>query len=285
MNFMIVIYEILLALLLFIIMEVIKNKTKEDSLIYLFPNIYIILVASIFTSLKNYTLIILILYLLLDIINTYVLTQKESLIEDSIYFKNILITFIIGLIIYNFYLLPVDNAFFNINEFKNFIWMLVILYLYQLFKNSNIKDKKIIKNNYDKHFKEYVILNYAKFKNKYSYLIKVKNKDIENVLYSMLIYESLVNSGLNKYLKRIRNRINQVNIYGIMNVNSNHFITDEESIVIVKDKLVKKYHHLKKDSNTLELIKVKYQDKESIFEIKKILKIIEDFNKQFFMIE
>ncbi len=279
MNFFIVIYEILLALLLFIMMEVIKNKTKEDSLIYLFPNIYLILVASVFTSLKNYTLIILILYLLLDIINTYVLSQKESLIEDSIYFKNILITFIIGLIIYNFYLLPVDNAFFNINEFKNFIWVLVILYLYQLFKNSNIKDKKIIKNNYDKHFKEYVILNYAKFKNKYSYLIKVKNKDIENVLYSMLIYESLVNSGLNKYLKRIRNRINQVNIYGIMNVNSNHFITDEESIVIVKDKLVKKYHHLKKDCNTLELIKVKYQDKESILEIKKILKIIEDFNK------
>lgn len=279
MNFMTFIYEILLALLLFIMMEVIKNKTKEDSLIYLFPNIYIILVASIFTSLKNYTLIILILYLLLDIINTYVLSQKESLIEDSIYFKNILITFIIGLIIYNFYLLPVDNAFFNINEFKNFIWVLVILYLYQLFKNSNIKDKKIIKNNYDKHFQEYVILNYAKFKNRYSYLIKVKNKDIENVLYSMLIYESLVNSGLSKYLKRIRNRINQVNIYGIMNVNSNHFITDEESIVIVKDKLVKKYHHLKKDSNTLELIKVKYQDKESIFEINKILKIIEDFNK------
>ena len=279
MNFMIIIYEILLALLLFIMMEVIKNKNKEDSLIYLFPNIYIILVASIFTSLKNYTLIILILYLLFDIINTYVLSQKESLIEDSIYFKNILITFIIGLIIYNFYLLPVDNAFFNINEFKNFIWILVILYLYQLFKNSNIKDKKIIKNNYDKHFKEYVILNYAKFKNRYSYLIKVKNKDIENVLYSMLIYESLVNSGLNKYLKRIRNRINQVNIYGIMNVNSNHFITDEESIVIVKDKLVKKYHHLKKDINTLELIKVKYQDKESIFEINKILKIIEDFNK------
>ena len=245
MNFMIVIYEILLALLLFIMMEVIKKKTKEDSLIYLFPNIYIILVASIFTSLKNYTLIILILYLLLDIINTYVLSQKESLIEDSIYFKNILITFIIGLIIYNFYLLPVDNAFFNINDFKNFIWVLIILYLYQLFKNSNMKDKKIIKNNYDKHFQEYVILNYAKFKNKYGYLIKV----------------------------------NQVNIYGIMNVNSNHFITDEESIVIVKDKLVKKYHHLKKSCNTLELIKVKYQDKESIFEINKILKIIEDFNK------
>lgn len=285
MNFTTFIYEILLTLLLFIVMGVIKKKTKEDSLIYLFPNIYIILVASIFTSLKNYTLIILILYLLLDIINTYVLSQKESLIEDSIYFKNILITFIIGLIIYNFYLLPVDNAFFNINEFKNFIWILVILYLYQLFKNSNMKDKKIIKNNYDKHFKEYVILNYAKFKNRYSYLIKVKNKDIENVLYSMLIYESLVNSGLSKYFKRIRNRINQVNIYGIMNINSNHFITDEESIVIVKDKLVKKYHHLKKDSNTLELIKVKYQDKESILEINKILKIIEDFNKQFFMIE
>ena len=67
MNFMTFIYEILLALLLFIMMELIKNETKEDSLIYLFPNIYIIIIASIFTSLKNYTLIILILYLLLDI--------------------------------------------------------------------------------------------------------------------------------------------------------------------------------------------------------------------------
>ena len=165
------------------------------------------------------------------------------------------------------------------NQFKNFIWVLIILYFYQILKRSN-KSTKTKKNNYDLRFKEYVILNYAKFKSKYSYLIKTKNKDIENIIYSMLIYENYLNSGLNKYVKRIKNRFYNLNIYGIMQVNSDHFISDEESIVIVKNKIVNKYNKIKnKDDFKALLIKEKYSDKTSIEEIFKILKIIEDFNK------
>ena len=279
MNFKVAVLEILFSILLFVIMQIVKNNNKEESLIYLLPNIYLIIIASIFKELKNYTFIIIVLYLLIDIINEYIISNKETLIDEKTYYKNTLLTFSISLIIYNFYLLKVDDAFVDMNQFKNFIWVLIILYFYQILKRSN-KSTKTKKNNYDLRFKEYVILNYAKFKSKYSYLIKTKNKDIENIIYSMLIYENYLNSGLNKYVKRIKNRFYNLNIYGIMQVNSDHFISDEESIVIVKNKIVNKYNKIKnKDDFKTLLIKEKYSDKTSIEEIFKILKIIEDFNK------
>lgn len=124
-------------------------------------------------------------------------------------------------------------------------------------------------------------INYAKFKNKYSYLIKNKNKTIENILYSFIIYENYINSGLNKYIKMIKYRLNNLNVYGIMQVNSDKYLSDEESIVITKNKVVNKYNKIKNnDINIIEeLIKTKYSDKLVIKEIIKINDIIENFNK------
>lgn len=281
MNFKITVLEVLLAIILFIIMQLVKNKAKEETLIYLLPNIYLIIVASIFKELKNYTFIIIILYLLFDIINEYIISNKETLIDEKNYYKDTLLTFMISIIVYNFYLLKVEDAFIDMNQFKNFIWVLIILYIYQILKKSKKTNPKKEKNDYDVRFREYVILNYAKFKNKYSYLIKNKNKTIENVLYSFIIYENYINSGLNKYIKMIKHRLNNLNVYGIMQVNSDKYLSDEESIVITKNKVVNKYNKIKNnDINIIEeLIKTKYSDKFVIKEIIKINDIIEDFNK------
>ena len=121
MSFRIIVLEILLAILLFIVMQVIKSR--EGTLRYLLPNIYIIVVASIFKELKNYTFIVIILYLLFDIINEYIISNKETLIDEKNYYKDTLLTFIISIIVYNFYLLKVDDAFIDMNQFKNFIWV------------------------------------------------------------------------------------------------------------------------------------------------------------------
>lgn len=262
-------------------MQLVKNKAKEETLTYLLPNIYLIIVASIFKELKNYTFIIIILYLLFDIINEYIISNKETLIDEKNYYKDTLLTFIISIIVYNFYLLKVDDAFIDMNQFKNFIWVLIILYIYQILKKSKKTNPKKEKNDYDVRFREYVILNYAKFKNKYNYLIKNKNKTIENILYSFIIYENYINSGLNKYIKMIKYRLNNLNVYGIMQVNSDKYLSDEESIVITKNKVVNKYNKIKNnDINIIEeLIKTKYSDKLVIKEIIKINDIIENFNK------
>lgn len=279
MSFRIIVLEILLAILLFIVMQVIKSR--EGTLRYLLPNIYIIVVASIFKELKNYTFIVIILYLLFDIINEYIISNKETLIDEKNYYKDTLLTFIISIIVYNFYLLKVDDAFIDMNQFKNFIWVLIILYIYQILKKSKKTNPKKEKNDYDIRFREYVILNYAKFKNKYNYLIKNKNKTIENILYSFIIYENYINSGLNKYIRMIKYRLNNLNVYGIMQVNSNKYLSDEESIVIIKNKIVNKYNKIKNTDNNIieDLIKIKYSDKFVIKEIIKINDIIEKFNK------
>ncbi len=279
MSFRIIVLEILLAILLFIVMQVIKSR--EGTLRYLLPNIYIIVVASIFKELKNYTFIVIILYLLFDIINEYIISNKETLIDEKNYYKDTLLTFIISIIVYNFYLLKVDDAFIDMNQFKNFIWVLIILYIYQILKKSKKTNPKKEKNDYDIRFREYVILNYAKFKNRYNYLIKNKNKTIENILYSFIIYENYINSGLNKYIRMIKYRLNNLNVYGIMQVNSNKYLSDEESIVIIKNKIVNKYNKIKNTDNNIieDLIKIKYSDKFVIKEIIKINDIIEKFNK------
>ena len=79
----------------------------------------------------------------------------------------------------------------------------------------------------------------------------------------------------------IKHRLNNLNVYGIMQVNSDKYLSDEESIVITKNKVVNKYNKIKNnDINIIEeLIKTKYSDKLVIKEIIKINDIIEDFNK------
>ena len=95
-----------------------------------------------------------------------------------------------------------------------------------------------------------------------------------------MIYENYLNSGLSKYVKFLKNRFYNVNIYGIMQVQADKYLTNEESIVIVKNKLISKYNKIKDKDNIMDkLIEEKYNDKESIKEIKKILDIILNFNK------
>ena len=79
----------------------------------------------------------------------------------------------------------------------------------------------------------------------------------------------------------IKHRLNNLNVYGIMQVNSDKYLSDEESIVITKNKVVNKYNKIKNnDINIIEeLIKTKYSDKFVIKEIIKINDIIENFNK------
>ena len=142
------------------------------------------------------------------------------------------------------------------NVFKNFIWLLIILYLLKKLNVKSIKIKEEEVSNFDNRYQEYVIISYAKFKNKYNYLIKSKNKNIEDILYSFLIYEDYCNGKLNIIKRNILNKVLRTKgIYGLIGVESDHFITDEEAIVIMKENLENKEKRIKKDSNEEETIK------------------------------
>ena len=153
------------------------------------------------------------------------------------------------------------------------------MYFYQKFNLKSIKLDKFENDNQDKTFQEFVVICYAKVKNKYGYLIKTDSV-VENILYSFMIYETYNKS--DKYLINLKNRIkSKNNYYSILNIESNTKLSDEEAIVLIKEKLENKYKKIKKDQDVEEkLIKEKYKQNKDIKEVKNILNIIKEFNNK-----
>ena len=243
-----------------------------------------IIIASLIPSLKNYTLLLLISYLIIDILNLILVDKRELLANEKSYYKSMFLTLIIAHIIYYAFLIKVDNAFLDMEIFKNFIWLLIIIYIIKKINLTEVKLKNLEKENYDNRFQEYVVINYAKFKNKYAYLIKHKEDIIENLMYSFLIYENYKHGYLYNYFKDIKNKIfRKESNYGILNIKSDHFITNEEGIVILKEQLENKLKRIKKttkEENLKKLINEKYKESKDYKEIVKIYNIIEEFNQE-----
>lgn len=281
MNIGYIFITILLGLLLFIIMTYLKRKGLNEGDSVILPNIYIILVASLLPKLKEYCLLLIISYIVIDILNLMLVNKKDLLTNSKSYYKIVGLTIILGGIIYYLYLMKVDNAFLDMEIFKNFVWLLIIIYFIKKLNLLSIKFKEEEKTSFDDRYKEYVIVNYAKFKNRYSYLIK-SNKEIENIIYSFLIYESYLHGVIYYGIRNIKNNIFRNNSkYGILNLESEHYISDEESIVILKERLESKYKRIKKSDDLVKkLINDKYKESRDYKEIIKIYNIIDEFNKE-----
>lgn len=285
MNIISILLTLCLALLLYFIMIYLRKKGTNLSDIIILPNIYIIIIAALIPSLKNYTLLLVIIYLIFDILNVTLINKKELLANEKGYYKTLILTLIIAHIIYYTFLIKVENAFIDMEIFKNFIWLLIILYGIKKLNLMSITFKKEEKETYDDRFQEYVVVNYAKFKNRYAYLIKSKDSMIEDLMYSFLIYENFNHGYLYNVFKNVKNKIIRKNSqYGILNITSDHFITNEESIVILKERLETKLKRIKKSKDKNEdlkkLISEKYKESKDYREVKKIYDIIFEFKKE-----
>ena len=129
MNLLILLVIMLLSLFLFIGIDYVgENKiNKIDTIII--PNVCMIIIASLFTKLKDYMILFIIFYLVIDFIYTFLISKKELLIDTKNYCLTSLMTLIVGTIIYEFFLTKVEYAYVNMEVFKNFIWVMIILYL------------------------------------------------------------------------------------------------------------------------------------------------------------
>ncbi len=279
MNLTIILIELLLAIFLFLLMNLkeIKNLNRIDNIII--PNIYLILVSSLLPKLKNYVILILFFYLTIDFIFVFLITKRGLFKNLKVYYQDRILVLILGLLSYQFFLLKVTYAFVDMDVFKNFIWVLILIYGYQKLNVKSIKLDSLEEQMQEDDFQEFVVVLYAKLKNKYGYLIKSDSK-IEEMLYSFMIYETYLKS--NHFVLYLKKKyINKEHSYGIMQVESNEKINDEESIVLMKEKLESKLSKLKrskdKDEIDEKLIKEKYKTKNDIKEIEKILKIIKEF--------
>ncbi len=273
---------IILGIILFIIIKHIENKYKINRREWLiFSIIIMLLFAGILVRLGiNYTsdiFLIFVFMMLTDIFyNSYILEQDFFSKEDkNIYYYILLI--IIGFIINQEFINRVEEVFLTGEDLRLIIWFLAIIYLYKFSISKNI----LSNNKETTKFisKDSILISYVKLKEKYYDECNYDNKDISNIIYSIMIYE---NKKRSKLLRKIDNFNYKINggskKLGIMQVESKKFITDSESINITYKKITKLYdrYNKKKDKN----VSIKVLDdylKEESNNVKYIYEVIKKF--------
>lgn len=231
-----IILDILLTIPLTFVLNYLERNNNSKLSKIVVPTIYTILIAAIFPSLK--TNIFLIVIFEIFIRNFYItnMVERENNNLNGIV-ENIL-SIILSLFVYNYFISKVDTVIPNPEDIKGFIWFLLLVYLLYLIKINN-KDKETTEKEKEVTYKkEQVVMEYAKFKNKYADSIKTEDEIVNDLLYSIMIFENYktpkIYRKLNEYINTFKRSKTK---YGIMQVESYNRISDLESINIVKEEL------------------------------------------------
>ena len=274
---------IVLGIILFIIIDYIDIKYKINRREWLILSIIFMLVfAGILVRLGiNYTsdiFLVFVFMMLADIFyNSYILEQDFFSKEDkNIYYYILLI--IIGFIINQEFINRVEEVFLTGEDLRLIIWLLVIIYLYKFSISKNILSTNI-KESTKFISKDSILISYVKLKEKYYEECNYDNKDISNIIYSIMIYENKKRSKLLRKIDNFNYKINGgIKKLGIMQVESKKFITDSESINITYKKITKLYdkYNKKKDKNISFKVLDDYLKEESN-NVKYIYEVIKKF--------
>ena len=117
---------------------------------------------------------------------------------------------------------------------------------------------------------EYIVVSYARLKNKYNVYVNTKNKDIKNIVYSIMVYENYKNPYFFRKLDNLLVKYGkEATELGIMQIKTTKIITDEESIKLALNKISKSYEKEvsnKMTSQNLKNILKKYKNDDTFIE-------------------
>lgn len=285
MNLFIILVQVIFTVPLFCIMEYFNKKELSTIQKILIPVIYIIVLSGLFVEVKDNVYLIVIFEFFLH--NFYInnIVNKEILINKKEYYMNSFISILLSIFVYDYFISRVDSVLPMAEEIRPLIWFLIILFSYNLFKENVKKKDNVKKVNFIERKREYVVVMYAKLKNKYYRVVKSKEVLVNRLVYSIMIYENYKNPSFYRKFVSIMNRfVNKEIRYGIMQVESEREIDDEKSIKLSVSKIEKSYAKLDKKKSEEEkivlLLEEKYTNKEYINDILDIYKEIIDFENR-----
>ena len=229
----------------------------------LFPLIYILLLSGFFYSIhkeqyiKNIYMITIIYYLIRWIYIIFILNRKE--LHD---WKSEIITSIFGIIlnifIYNIFITKTNQIFISINELRDGIWIGIITFLFVLIRNYIYEYARIDSEKSRQRKENYILTKYSYYKTKYDYLINEDNKELESIVYGIMIYENYNRPFFFRLLEYIKCTIKGEATLGIMQVKSKVWISNETSIKkgykILKDAYIKEQNNNETDYEKLNNI-------------------------------
>ena len=254
---------IVCGIVFYFAIEFINRKislSKVDKIVFL--NVFNIIVSGLlFRYSIRYTdniFLVFVFVMITDIIyNTYII-DRDFFDRQRGGISYYIVLVITGFIINQEFINKVNSVFLSGDEFRLILWLLIIVYFYNLFKNEKIfnknisSDKKVISINN-------ILSNYAKFKYSYYDDCNHDNKDISNILYAIMIYEDNKRNKVLRNLDYFKYKLNgKKNKFGIMQIESKKFISDSESIDLAYKKILKIYNILKTKSKDINKIFDKY---------------------------
>lgn len=286
MNLLQILYYLMLAIVLFFILNYFKKlEEKTPSVMILIPVIYILLVSELPGISREYVYFIILLEMLIRIYYTKIVLNQEELINYHYYIQNYGLAFILGYVLTEGFLIQVDTIFPQPEEVRIGVWLFIILFLYKVL-NGNFSIQ--LEKQEAFHFKmkeEAIVVKFARLKNKYSHLIKAKDRNFNLLIYAMMIYEDNHRSKFLRNIDRILYRFTgKMTKMGIMQVESLKELTDEESIKMVLKELNKIEKDLTTDKKTKkqnlysEILKQYYLDENKVDSILAIYDTLKNFD-------
>lgn len=266
-----IILQILLTIPLTIILNYFQSKDNKKVNKLIIPSIYIIIISALIPSIKeNIFLIVIFEIFIRNFYITNIVNRSNETGPMSFIIENLL-SIGISLFVYNYFISNVETVIPNPEDIKGFVWFLIILYTVYLY-NISTKDKVVVeKTKTTKIRTEKTIMQYAKFKNKYSNVIKTKNTLINNLTYAIMIFEDYktpkIYRNINTYIGLITKKETK---YGIMQISSFERLSDEDSIKMTISNFEKELKNTKlKENEKIDklLSKYKQEEKEQIINI------------------
>ena len=274
------------AIILFFILNYFqKFEDKTPSIMIIIPVIYIILISGISFVDTSCIYLVILMEMFIRIYYTKIILNQEELMNTNYYIQNYGLAIILAFIVTRCFIIKVDSIFPTASEWRMGIWFLIILFLYKTLNGVvTFKLEKQEQLNF-KMKEEMIIVRYAKLKNSYSHLIKSKNKDFNSLIYAIMIFKDYHRSNFLRSVDKIRFRFTGKTMkMGIMQVETNREISDEESIKIV----IKDLNKIEKELSTNKKIKKQdlYQELlreygfNNIDDVFNIYKTIKDFDNK-----
>ena len=256
-------FYLFLGVVLFIILLYFDQKysiTRLEKIII--SIIFLLIISGILKKIGiNYTDNVFLIFLFLFMIDAIYCSYFKDVdffdrVDNNIEYYFVLI--IIGFFINQSFINRVEFVFLTGEDLRLIIWSFVLLFLYYFCKNNDIftstSKNEVISMSVDR-----VLSSYAKLKYRFFDECDVPEKELSNVLYSIMIYHNYHRSKFLRRMDYIRFRLNgQKQKLGIMQVESSRFISDSESILLTYQKLLKLYEKEKssrKKNKVEEIIK------------------------------
>ena len=286
MNLLQILYYLMLAIVLFFILNYFKKlEEKTPSVMILIPVIYILLVSELPGISREFIYFVILIEMIIRIYYTKLVLNQGEFINYHYYVQNYGLAFILGYVLTEGFLIQVDTIFPQPEEVRIGVWLFIILFLYKVL-NGNLSIQ--LEKQDDFHFKmkeEAVVVKFARLKNKYSHLIKAKDRNFNLLIYAMMIYEDNHRSKFLRNIDRILYRFTgKMTKMGIMQVESLKELTDEESIKMVLKELNKIEKDLTTDKKTKkqklysEVLKQYYLDENKVDSILAIYDTLKNFD-------